>query len=136
MTTREHYTEDEAAKARRIARSDEIRQRILDVIDQIMVDEGWPPSVRRKAEDMFAEEAARICKKRHLELSKVWGDGSDYRTMRRGAISSLQVLLGHHVPFRNKRGRLQDAKGNADWVLDCWEIALAEWEGARQLRLV
>jgi hypothetical protein len=135
VTTREHYTETPEALERRIARSDEIRQRILDVIDEIMVTEGWPPSVCRKAEDQFAEEAVRACLRRSQDLPKIWA-GETFAERRRGAISSLQVLLGNHAPFRNKRGRLQEAKGNADWVLDCWEVALAEWEGSRQMRLV
>lgn len=134
-TTREHYTESPEAKERRIARSQAVRLRILDVIDEIMVENSWPPSVRRKAEDEFATEAVRACQRRNQDLPKIWA-GDTFAERRRGAISSLQVLLGNHAPFRNKRGRLQEAKGNADWVLDCWEIALAEWEGSRQMRLV
>lgn len=135
MTTKEDYTETPEAKERRIRRSNEIRDRIIGVIDAIMEHEDWPPSVRRKAEDQFATEALRACLRHSRELPKIWA-GKTFNQQRRGAISSLQVLLGNHAPFRDQHGRLQDAKGNAEFVLDCWEIALAEWDGNRQLRLV
>lgn len=134
-TTREHYTETPEALAHRIERSKEIRARIVTVVDQILDDNGWPESVRRKAEDEFATEVVRIMERDGKQLEKWWA-GDTFAQRRRGAISSLQVLLGNHKPFRNQRGRLQDAKGNVDWVLDIWEVGLAEWEGQRQLRLV
>lgn len=118
----------------RIERSGKLRQRIEAVIDQIMAENDWPESVRRKAEDEFATEAVRAVGRRSHELEKIWA-GRTFSERRAGAVSSLQVLLGHHAPFRTQKGRLQEAKGNADWVLDCWEVALEEWEGQRQLRL-
>jgi hypothetical protein len=119
----------------RVERSGKIRERITEVIDQIMEENGWPESVRRKAEDEFATEAVRAVGRRQQDLPKIWA-GKTFSERRAGAISSLQVLLGHHAPFRTQKGRLQEAKGNADWVLDCWDVALEEWEGQRQLRLV
>lgn len=135
MTTREHYTETPEALARRVERSNEIRDRIVPVINTILAENGWPESVRRKAEDEFATEVVRIMEKSGRDLGKWWA-GDTFAKRRRGAISSLQVLLGNHRPFRGKSGRLQEAKGNADWVLDIWEVGLEEWEGQRQLRLV
>lgn len=132
---REHYTETPEALALRVERSQTIKDRVEAVIQEILEEEGWPQSVRRKAEDMFAEEAVRVCERHGRDLPKIWA-GKTFHERRRGAISSLQVLLGNHAPFRNKRGRLQEAKGNADWVLDIWDLTLDEWEGARQLRLV
>jgi hypothetical protein len=128
-------TETPEALGRRIRRSNDIRSRINGVIDEIMAEHGWPESVRRKAEDEFATEIVRIMENSGRDLGKWWA-GDTFAKRRRGAISSLQVLLGNHRPFRNKSGRLQDAKGNADWVLDIWEIGLAEYEGQRQLKLV
>lgn len=133
-TTREHYTETPEALARRIERSDAIRERINAAVDAILADNGWPESVRRKAEDEFAGHAARVCAPSAYG-GKTWA-GKQHRERKRGAISSMQVLLGEHAPFRNRAGRLQGAKGNLDWVLDCWEHALTEWEGPRQMRLL
>lgn len=134
-TTREHYTETPEALARRVQRSNEIRDRIRPVIDEILAENGWPESVRRKAEDEFATEVVRIMEKSGRDLGKWWA-GDTFAKRRRGAISSLQVLLGNHRPFRAKSGRLQEAKGNAEWVLDIWEVGLGEWEGQRQMRLM
>ena len=129
------YRETPEALARRVRRSNEIRARINEVIDGVMAENGWPESVRRKAEDEFATEVVRIMEASGKDLGKWWA-GKTFADRRRGAISSLQVLLGHHKPFRMPNGRLQEAKGNAEWVLDIWERGLAEWEGQRQLRLV
>lgn len=123
------------AEEQRVERSGKIRERINEVIETIMEENSWPESVRRKAEDEFATEAVRAVGRRQQDLPKIWA-GKTFSARRAGAISSLQVLLGHHVAFRDQHGRLRDAKGNQPWVLDCWEIALEEWEGQRQLRLV
>lgn len=128
-------TETPEALALRIERSRTIRERIEVVVQEILAEEGWPQSVRRKAEDMFAAEAVRTCEKHSRELQKIWS-GTTFAERKRGAVSSLQVLLGNHAPFRTPKGRLQDAKGNADWVLDIWDLTLDEWEGPRQMRLV
>lgn len=125
---------DKTVDERRIERSNKIKARIDEVIDALLEERGWPQSVRRKAEDEFATEALRACLRRSQDLPKIWA-GESFRERRNGAISSLQVLMGNHAPFRNPKGRLQPAQGNAEWVLDCWEVALEEWEGARQLRL-
>lgn len=126
---------DRDAEQRRVQRSEEIRDRIRPVIYEILRENDWPESVRRKAEDEFATEVVRALMRSGRNLEKWWA-GDTFAERRRGAISSLQVLLGNHKPFRNKQGRLQEAQGNADWVLDLWEVGLAEWEGQRQLRLL
>lgn len=123
------------AEEQRLERSGKIRARIEEVIDTILEENGWPDSVRRKAEDEFATEAVRAVGRRQQDLPKIWA-GKTFSARRAGAISSLQVLLGNHAQFRDEHGRLQEAKGNLTWVLDCWEVALEEWEGQRQLRLV
>lgn len=125
---------DQTAEQRRLERSEKIKARIDEVIDALLAERAWPESVRRKAEDEFATEAVRACLARSRDLPKIWA-GENFNQRRAGAISSLQVLMGNHAPFRTPKGRLQEAKGNAEWVLDCWEVALEEWEGARQLRL-
>lgn len=125
--------EDPDKRAARIRRSDALRPRIEAVIQGIIEEEGWPQSLRPKAIEQFADHAVRVCLE--ARLPKVWA-GDTFAIRRRGAVSSLLVLLRERAQFRTRKGRLVDAEGNLDWVLDCWEVALDAWDGPRQMRLL
>jgi len=120
-------------EADRVARSDKLRPKIEEVIEGIIEDEGWPQSLRPKAMEVFADHAVRVCLE--ARLPKVWA-GDTFAIRRQGAMSSLRVLLRERAQFRTRKGKLVDAEGNLDWVLDCWEVALHEWDGPHQLRLI
>jgi hypothetical protein len=121
----------EEKKQARIERSDEVRRRINVALSEILSDRDWPESVRPIAEKEWCELAVRAV--REQRLPKMWA-GSFFREQVHGAMSSLEVLMRERAQFRNRKGKLVDAEGNLDWVLDCWEVALEAWDN-RQLRL-
>lgn len=117
----------------RLYRSAEARKRINRALSEILTEHGWPDSIRGYAEERFAEFAVRVVTEKRLP--RIWA-GKTHAARVRGALSSLQVLMGERKQFRTRQGKLRDAQGNVNWVLDCWEAALDEWEHRRQLKLL
>lgn len=119
-------------KEQRVYRSDMIRQRINRALSEMLSERGWPESVRGVAEREWCEFAVRQVQN-EPSLTKIWA-GKTFRERVHGAQSSLEVLMKERAQFRNRKGKLVDAEGNLDWVLDCWEYALEQWD-SRQMTL-
>lgn len=118
-------------KQARIERSDSVRRRINVALSEILSERDWPESVRPVAEKEWCEFAVRTV--RAQRLPKMWA-GSFFNQQVHGAMSSLEVLMRERAEFRDRKGRLRQADGNLEWVLDCWEAALEAWD-RRQLTL-